>query len=242
MRVPFPRLVGSVACLIAATLLAPSREARADLLYNYVFDTAVYEVDPGATVDVRVSLLETVNGGSTSLLATEGLIGAGVRVAFDNVPMPSDAAMVKSLADIFPNIVQFDDPAGVDTDLVAGSSAGLVESVQIVSPAVFGTPVGANQFIIELGVFRFTAGNVAGETTFITAFDRSPADETVTGTTFTVLDGLINTGSAQIHVRSVPEPSSILLMAIATPGAAWWIVARKRRRSGRGERSARIGS
>ncbi len=194
--------------------------ARADLVYAYVFDQPIYSVAPGELVDVRISLLETVTGGDVSLLATEGLIGASARVVFDLAPSPSDPATVETLAHILPNVAEFDDPAGLDTDLAPGSSAGFAEAVQIASPAVFGTMIAPNQYQIVLGVFRFTAGMVPGETTFLSAMDRSGADETITGASGIVLDGLIQTGSARIEVRPIPEPSSLILLMIAAPGFA----------------------
>jgi hypothetical protein len=56
--------------------------AQAGSVYSYVFDQTMYEVDPGAQVLVNVFLQEQITGGSASVLATEGLIGAGARVSF----------------------------------------------------------------------------------------------------------------------------------------------------------------
>ncbi len=219
--------------------LFSTNQASADLVYQYVFDKSVYTADAGGFVDVQISLLETVTESDTSLLATEGLVGAGVRVRFDLAPIPSHPATVASLGDILPNTAAFDDPFGYDTDLVAGSSAGFSVAVDIASPAVFGSIVGPNQYRIELGVFRFTAGIVPGEATFLTAIDRSGADETITGTNGFVLDGQIRAGFARIEVRSIPEPSSMALILLASPA---FILFRKRRsprrHPGRDERAA----
>ena len=54
-------------------------------------------------------LQETVTGGDPSRLATEGLIGAGVRVSLDVPPIPTDPAKVLGLADILPSTAAFGD-------------------------------------------------------------------------------------------------------------------------------------
>lgn len=207
-RSPLASPLMALASSIALAAFAPARPARADHVYEYRFDRPVYLVNPGETFEVRVSLRETVTGNDASLLATEGLIGAGVRVKFDNPPAPGAPAVVASLGDILPNTAQFDDPFGLDTDLAPGSSAGFTESVQITSPQVYGTAVSPGEFAIDLGVFRFTAGSVPGETTFLSAIDRSASDETISGVSGIVLDASIRVGSSTIEVRSVPEPSA----------------------------------
>ena len=53
--------------------------AEAGSVYQFAFDQLTYEVDPGTQVLVNVFLQEQVSAGTSSVLATDGLIGAGVR-------------------------------------------------------------------------------------------------------------------------------------------------------------------
>ena len=203
--------------LILALLAAATSPlvARADPEYSYVFDAPTYVVAPNETVLVSVYLQETLGAGDTSLLSTEGLFGAGVRVTFGG------PVAIASESDVIAN-PEFDQAPPV-VDLVPGDSAGLLESVDFANPAgaVFGTAFGTDSFRILLGQFRFTAGASPGETT-ITAIDFLPGTsaDTITGTTFTVLDDLIQPGSARIQVRglvAVPEPASLAMLACGVP-------------------------
>lgn len=87
----------------------------------------------GASVDVRVSL---VQDGTDSILTDEGLLSAGVRVFFNDAPVPSDPAVDFSTANISPNIAVFDDlllpPI---TDLDPGVCTGISETVDLFSPS-----------------------------------------------------------------------------------------------------------
>ena len=99
---------------IAATLaflFVPSL-AHADSAYQLVFDQGAYQVDPGAQLSVNVYLQEQVSGGSASVLATDGLISAGLRVSFDLSPLPSDPAKILSDSDVTPNDGPARSPAG----------------------------------------------------------------------------------------------------------------------------------
>ena len=75
-RSDFSRAATAVVAL--ACVLAPSF-ALAGSTYQLAFDQFTYQVDPDGKVVVSVDLQEQVTGGSTSVLATDGLIGAGMR-------------------------------------------------------------------------------------------------------------------------------------------------------------------
>jgi hypothetical protein len=196
-------------------------------VYSYHFDQANYQVTPGGTVDVRVFLRETIDpgAGDTSLLAAEGLFSAGVRVHFDEPPVPGDPARVLGEGDIVGNPA-FDFFFGPVKSLVPGSSAGLSESVDVLNFAGVAAAGGPTTFEVLLGTFRFTAGSVPGQVTRLRATDFSPDDETLTNATGTVLDPFIRDGQAAITVvAAVPEPGSLPLMGVGVGSVLaflWW--------------------
>ena len=98
------------------------RPARAGSAYQFAFDQSTYQVDPGGQVLVNVYLQEQVSGGTSSVLATDGLIGAGMRVSFDLAPLPSDPAKVLGVGDVIPN----DGPGGFRRVPERRPDAGLV--------------------------------------------------------------------------------------------------------------------
>ena len=168
-------------------------EAWAGSVYQYVFDKQFYAINPGGTVDVKVSLQETVSG-TTSVLANDGLIGAGVRVTFFS---PAVAAVL-SQADILPNTPSFD---GGSIKGLGSNYAEITEVVGLTSPAVTASPVAPNTYQIFLGTFRFT-GLSDGSTT-LRAADIPSTSDTITGGGV-VLDSLIQSRISGINVPSRP--------------------------------------
>ncbi len=168
--------------------------------------TTTFTTTIGGTVDISVYLKEV----GTTVLFDEELFGASLRVTFDS---PGGIAGVQNVSDIFPNV-------GF-TDLTPGASisaigAGFTGSVGL-DP--FLTPDGANR--IFLGTFRFT-GLSAGSVDLF-ALDRDLlSDDTVTGL-FTILDGSIGSGTAQLTVTAsaVPEPSSCMVLIVAIFCVIW---------------------
>jgi hypothetical protein len=196
---------------------------RADPIYSFAFDQANYSVAPGGTVDVQVFLQEVLMPRDTSLLATAGLIGAGVLVDFSD-PTPTQPAQVLSLADVFPNDLAnggpFDGPSAVL--FTPGVGAGFTESVDLATPPVTATG-GGPVFAIFLGTLRFTAGAAPGEVTQVQATRTAPASSDNVGGDLppTVLDDDILPGTATITVRGaavVPEPAGLALAAVGLLG------------------------
>ncbi len=214
----------------AAVCVLGSPVAEAGSLYQLVFDQSNYQVDPGGQVVVNVFLQEQVSGGSSSVLATDGLIGAGVRVSFDLPPLPSEPASILGTGDVTPN----DGPGGFtggfqSVSVTPGSHADLTETTEIGSPAVFATDLGGGLFQILIGSFRFTAGSIAGQTTSIQAGDIPGGnnEDWFTGSE-QPLDDLISPGTASIQVRggAVPEPSSLVGLMLGLIGAGGYAIAR----------------
>jgi hypothetical protein len=214
-------VVRTLSCMLAlACVLLPS-SAEAGSIYAYAFDQTAYQVDAGATVEVKVFLQEQVSSGSVSVLATEGLIGAGVRVSFDLSPLPGDPAKILSASDVILN----DGSGGFggsfqSITLSAGSHADITETVDLFSPAVLATSVGGNLYQILLGTFRFTAGAIDGQTTLIQAGDIPGASDTVTDSGLAIDGQIVSSAISRIQVNSasVPEPSSVVALAIGMLG------------------------
>lgn len=199
--------------LIALVVVASPMSAFADVIY--VFDQTNYDVAAGATVDVQVFLQQ--DGTVDTILTDEGLESGSVRVHFAGIAGTTQPAQVLSETDILPN-PSFDDPL-IGLDLESGVSAGLAAGVDFSSAYLFGDT-------ILLGTFTFTAGNVLGEVTQLSAkdFDLDLAD-TIAGNG-TALDGFIGNGFATITVTAVPEPNSLAWLCL---GSATLTTARRRR-------------
>jgi hypothetical protein len=220
--------------IVAACALGSS-VADAGSTYQFTFDQASYQVDPGAQVLVNVYLQEQVSDGSASVLATEGLIGAGVRVSFDQSSLPSDPARITGVGNILLN----DGPGAFSggfqsAEVAPGSYAQLMETVDSLSAPVHATNLGVGLFRILIGTFRFTAGQIAGQTTWITAGDIPDSSDLITGGGV-ALDSLVTPGRASIEVRSavgaVPEPSGLIGLTIGILGTGGYAVARRRGRA-----------
>jgi len=220
-----------------------SSVAQAERTYHYVFDRPVYSGNPGATVDVEVSLEERRESTDPpALLATEGLASAAVKLSYVN-PLPSEPAWLTDPASISHN-PQFDDslspekyltadivdeePAAVDA--IAGLSEWISVNPLATSGALAQEIVAGEVYRIRLGTFRFTLGDILGETTTIRATDlfADPMDET-TAFDFTVLDTLI--ASAEATLVTAPEPASLVLLGAGAVLAG--LVVRRTRRQGR---------
>ncbi|MCG8653271.1 MAG: hypothetical protein MI861_25760 [Pirellulales bacterium] len=195
---------------IVVLLFAWPSVAEGGLIYG--FGQSNYLVGPGGQVDVDVFLQQT---GTDTILTDEGLLSAGVRVFFDEPPLPGDPAEVVSVADITPNPL-FDESLLEILDVTGGESAGLIDAVDFFSPPVTGDR-------ILLGTFRFTAGNTAGEMTHLRATEFSPLfAETISGISNTTLDSQILDGTATITVAAVPEPASGVVCGMLLPAAVWF--------------------
>jgi hypothetical protein len=213
---------GSFVLALAMILGSNPASVEAASVYEFAFGQSVYQADPGAEVLVDVYLRESVSDGTASVLATDGLIGAGLRLSFGLSPLPSNPATLSSESDVMPN----DGAGGFDgafqsIDLVSGSHVDLTETTDLLSPAVLAEDLGGGVFQILLGTFRFVAGSIGGQTTLLRAEDiAAPFSDTITGGG-EELDVLIASGTASIRVSSVsavPEPSSWVGLMLGLSG------------------------
>jgi hypothetical protein len=209
--------------LVSAASLALTGVVHAAPVYKYVFGGDVYRVIPGGTVNVPVFLQETVATGDVSVLAPGGvgLFGAGVKVVFGDPPQPSDPARVCSASDILASSA-FD----VVTPAVELTNAKL-ELFSFDNPAVHGQEYSLGVYRLELGIFRFTAGSVADQSTPIRATDYdSLFDDVITSDGRPLDSSPISDGSAMII--TVPEAGTLAMLAVAVATTAVIGIARRR--------------
>jgi hypothetical protein len=221
-------LTGGCIALLGLVLSGP---AQATPVYSYKFDKSTYDVTPGGTVTVQVFLEEKISPGDSSLFENPGLIGAGVKVTFNDT-----VVQVKNLSDIVTNPQFNDDPTALSTtNLVPGISADLTENVGLGTPVTSNVP-GPTTFDILAGTFTFTADAAApgGHVTMLTASRRDPASNDNVGADLppTVLDGQLQNATATIMVvptGATPEPASLLLWAATWLGLLGYAWIRRRR-------------
>lgn len=188
--------------------------------YEYVFDQTSYTASINGTVDVSVYLQET----DGTIFKDTGLINAGVKVRFDDSPVPSSPAKVLTTANIT-NVSDFDQVWPTSAAVPASGYAGLSLGT---FGYVYGTETATDVYRIPLGKFTFTAGTVVGQVTHIRATDFSTSlDDTVyydTSLNPVALDASIQDATATITATATPEPSSVVLLATALAGvlACFW--------------------
>ncbi|MCG3121771.1 MAG: hypothetical protein GIKADHBN_00142 [Phycisphaerales bacterium] len=194
-----------------AAVLIPMATARAGI--TFATDGTHYVVAPNATVEVRV-YLEFSELDAVSLVDEDGLFGTGVTLTVTESVPSNNPAIIAQATDILPNSGEFDDPFGAITDFGLGFASMLVT----VDPYSGDGDLGAVGEVIgsvrriELGVFRFTAGAVPGELTTMVVGDFDPStDDTVTWSSFQVLDGMIGTATITIQTEGEFCPADFTL-------------------------------
>jgi len=213
-------------CVFLVGLLSVPNVASAEL-YRWVFDQSVYQVDPGATVDVSVYLEEAIEAGDTPIFDSsqgDGLGSIGLAVYWNDAP-PSDPAKVLNDSDVSENPA-FD---FVDTAAALADHAELNELILFNDP-VYGVEDPTDTFRVLAGTFTFTAGSVAGEETLIRATDLDPGqDDTLDSLGNVALDSLIAEATATVNV--VPEPGSLVLVLTGALGGLALLYRRAHRAS-----------
>ncbi|MDQ3438725.1 MAG: hypothetical protein M3478_00060 [Planctomycetota bacterium] len=206
------RAVVTAAALLLTSLIAPAM-APAAVIYTYRTDQSGYSAGPGGTVTVNLFLRETVDGGSTSLLATQnGLFSAGVAAA--RTASPSDPAFLTGAT----RNPAFND-VGSSQMSVAPTLTRFTEAV--VSGGVPSTDFGGGVREVSLGSVTVQLGIVPLQTTTFTVRDYDnygTSEDTLTGTG-TVIDipGGTSPSSVTFTTTVVPEPAAMSLLALALP-------------------------
>jgi len=218
----------SLYLLLALVGVTAARPVRADFVWEFdlagVPTTNFIIPTIGGTVGVDIYLKE--NGGT--VLATQGLIGAGVQLKFDS---PTGVAAVLPVGSDSSGIQL--NPAFNDTTFavrdVTATNAKLSESVTNPNAPVF--PVALNR--IYFGTFTFTALSAGDVTITATRFGTASQTAIVTGD-FNTLDGTFPDATAHIIVPGVatPEPGTLVLASLAGMGLAGFGIRRRHRGEG----------
>jgi hypothetical protein len=199
--------------LLLVGLLAVSTQARGD--FSLTFDQTSYTVDVGGSVNVKVFLTET----GTNLLTTEGLIGAGLQVKFNQPSSAIDPAQVVSInpnPSVNPNDPDFD---FLSTSIIPASHgvAGSAELDWGLTINTFFPPTGQSSILI--GTFTFVAGSLVGDVTNL--------ESDLSGLKFILGNGIdiddtngisSTTASISTSSRAIPEPASVSLLALGIIG------------------------
>ena len=226
-----------MSCMVLAAWPTP---ATADLVLAFTPNATpiTFTVTVGQTVNVPVYIVERNQAPLTSLLSTEGLLSAGVRLNYNTTA--GSATVTASGANINP---------GFNTNTsgfpIVNNAAGFsAVSAGTTNPA--GVQTSGSPPAILVGTFTFQGNQVGNVTTVTTAKPQAlPFPEFVSNTTFTVLEtqpfanlffaagntsNLVSYSTTITTVAAVPEPATIALLGLIGVGS---IVAVRRWRRGR---------
>lgn len=194
--------------------------------YFVEFDQTSYTAAPGASVTVGLQLREVTTLGDTPRLFVGGADGlGGFDVLMNNATFSGGQSVLPSGgASWAPNAGAFN---FASTVFVPNTSLRVQDAASSANGAEIGTA------ILQLGTFTFLTPNVpVSSTTLTLSPGGSPA--------FLFMDGFSNTtpgasfsfGSATIsvNVSAVPEPSTMLLAALAGTGAGIQRLWRRKRK------------
>lgn len=227
--------LGKLTVLAAAVGLGmaamPARQANASVEYQYVTSAPTLTATPGSTMTIPVFLQETLTGGSTSIINSDGgVAGAGFKMVMDSG--------TATLMSVNPDTTDFQGPTNPS---VNGNVAGLQEAIGtsqssgILTGNTGGGSFGTAPNEVYLGNVVINPGS--GTSSFrITAYDPSGGN-TLTNNNLYDLD--ITQTSAPAYVGttdpansvpnsftvSTPEPASISLLGLGALG----LLARRRR-------------
>ncbi len=198
--------------------------AEGAVIFSFATDRSSYTVAPGGKVAVEVFLEEHAEPGDVSLLVGEGgLFSAGLKLV-PLSPIPEQAVTVDSDSDIMPS------PA-----FTGGALPDLAPLTLLLADGIFAEPGPAGQVVgdgirrVHLATFRFTAGDMPGQSTIIQVADYDDYGKSSDTLTWwgTELDNLIAPATFTI-TTVVPEPGTLLPLLAAVA-----LLRRGARRTGR---------
>src|SRR5258706_1491245 len=181
-----------LAAIVCGMAMTPALHAA--VVYEYVSEQPSYTASPGTFVNVLVYVGETLTGGSTSLIASDGgLFGAGMTLLRSATGLPSSpSSFVTDATGFTPATADFGGPApftGADGQ-GSPSALGIAFTVAVAPTKPTGTPLGntgggvspsiANE--VYLGTVKIFAGNT-GPTTFNMRFHDVGNGNTITNGT-----------------------------------------------------------
>jgi len=240
----------------ALGVIALAGQAKAAISYSYVTDspTNSIQVAPGSTTPVRLYLLETLTGGSTSLITADGgLLGGAMKITRD-AAAPAGAS---SLGTFQYNTVDFggpsDDPnpvpptapgSGVQTPtLVSFRQTGPLVGAQPQLGNAGGNAANAKAGAVFLGTLNIVAGTVGTTTTFnLLPIGGSAAGsgDTITSTNSYDLDVSQGTAGALSYTGTFANPTALSVSVVPEPtfagiamvvGAAGSMIRRRRQQA-----------
>lgn len=186
----------------------------------------------GSPTTVDIVLRETRASGSTSDLGTK-------HTTFGSLRFTWSGSLAYTVSDLKDHEVQsgrfFDQPSNIVLNTT--TNFGTVEQSDSIPNAAddpLGTITSPIEATLRLGSFVLSGGAEGTAVTFTLA-DFSASDDIILDDG-TVLDSLINYGSAEFSVAAIPEPSSFVALGTIVGGVGYrqW---RKRRRTQKGDQA-----
>jgi len=234
----------------AVGVLTLAGQAHAAVSYSYVTDAGPngnYNVAPGVTQTVKLYLLETLTGGSPSIISADGGM-AGVAMQVNRPAVGGGSALgalTYNITDFSGPSTPASGPGGVSPaqqpNHLAFAETGPLQGASPVPGNSGGNAANVKPFAVFLGTIDVIAGSAAGVTTF--TLDRIDTGTTGgTGDTITTfnnydLDKLANaspayagtaasTPSSSFTVTVVPEPTFAGIAMVV--GAVGSLIRRRR--------------
>jgi hypothetical protein len=210
--------------------------SRATFFYEFALNSTSPAVSTPITIAQGTSLpLEVyIRESGGTVLATQKMFGAGVRVTFDTPPGSGTPSGIVSTS---PSAVSSNPAFNNPSSLIIRVGPNNPASVDLIETqsGIPGT-VAPDPTFNRVYVGRFTFTGLSLGQAVVTARDTGSNDN-ITGTGTSLL-GQIQTGSATFIVSAVPEPTSLALTGLAASGFLGAVIRRRRQAKHRGQMAA----